>query len=55
MKILAQLKAELLANPATKVEYDALADEFDTARKLIADHSRADLTQTDVAWCLHER
>lgn len=49
MKTLAQLKAELLANPATKAEYDALADEFDMARELITARSRAGLTQADVA------
>ncbi|MGB4061120.1 MAG: helix-turn-helix transcriptional regulator [Burkholderiaceae bacterium] len=49
MKTLAQLKAEMLANPATKAEYDALADAFDMARELIAARSRAGLTQADVA------
>jgi uncharacterized protein (DUF4415 family) len=32
MKIPAQLKAELLANPATKAEYDALGCESATAQ-----------------------
>ena len=32
MKTLAQLKAELLANPATKAEYDALGSEIATAQ-----------------------
>ena len=32
MKTLAQLKAELLANPATKAEYDALGSETATAQ-----------------------
>lgn len=49
MKTLAQLKTDLLANPATKAEYDALSDEFDMARELITARSRAGLTQADVA------
>lgn len=49
MKTLAQLKTEMLADPATTVEYDALAPEFDMARELITARSRAGLTQADVA------
>ena len=33
MKTLAELKAGLLADPAAQAEYDALAPEFDMARK----------------------
>lgn len=49
MKTLTKVKTQLLANPATKAEYDALADEFDMARELITARSRAGLTQADVA------
>ena len=49
MKPLAALKSRLLANPDTRAEYDALADEFDMARQLIQARTRADLTQTEVA------
>lgn len=49
MKTLAQLKTELLADPTTKGEYDALGAEFEMARELIAARSRAGLTQADVA------
>lgn len=49
MKTLADLKRQLLADPQTRAEYDALADEFDMARELIAARSRAGLTQGEVA------
>ena len=49
MKTLKTLKAELLTDPATRVEYDALASEFETARELIAARARAGLTQQEVA------
>jgi len=49
MKTLKALKTELLAVPATRVEYDAMADEFDMARELIAARSRAGLTQDQLA------
>jgi DNA-binding XRE family transcriptional regulator len=49
MKNLKTLKAELLADPATQAEYDALAPEFETARELIGARSRAGLTQEEVA------
>lgn len=49
MKNLKALKAELLADPETRVEYDALAPEFETARELIGARSRAGLTQEEVA------
>ena len=49
MKTLADLKSRLLANPDTRAEYDALADEFEMARQLIEARTRAHLTQTEVA------
>jgi DNA-binding XRE family transcriptional regulator len=49
MKNLAELKTTLLADPAARVGYDALAPEFDMARELIAARARAGLTQADVA------
>lgn len=49
MKPLKALKAELLKNPETRREYDALAEEFELAREMIAARTRAGLTQADVA------
>ena len=49
MTTLKALKAELLANPDTRAEYEAQADEFSMARELIAARSRAGLTQGEVA------
>ena len=49
MKNLKALKAELLANGATRAAYDAQADEFAVARELIAARTKAGLTQADVA------
>ena len=49
MKTLKTLKAELLAQPQTRAEYEALAEEFDMARELIAARGRAGLTQGEVA------
>ena len=49
MKTLNALKAEMLADPATRAAYDALAPEFETARELIAARARAGLTQQEVA------
>lgn len=49
MKKLADLKSRLLADPETRAEYDALADEFDMARQLIEARARARMTQGDVA------
>lgn len=46
MKTLADLKRELLTDPQTRAEYDALADEFDMARELIAARSRARKTHS---------
>ena len=41
MKTLNHLKTELLKNPKTRTEYDALAGEFETVRQLIAAHGCA--------------
>ena len=49
MKTLKTLKAELLAKPSTRAEYDAQAPEFAMARELIAARTQAGLTQADVA------
>ena len=49
MKTLKTLKAELLADPKTRSEYDAITNEFEMARELIAARSRAGLTQGEVA------
>ncbi len=49
MKTMKKLKAELLANPAVRQAYDALAPEFELARGLIAARTQAGLTQGDVA------
>ena len=49
MKTLKALRAELLAEPDTRAEYDAQANEFSMARELIAARSRAGLTQGEVA------
>jgi len=49
MKTLKTLKAELLADPATRAAYDALAPEFETARELLGARTRAGLTQSQVA------
>ncbi len=49
MKTLKSLKTELLTDPETRAEYEAMANEFDMARELIAARSRAGLTQKQVA------
>jgi DNA-binding XRE family transcriptional regulator len=49
MKTLKTLKAEMLADSATRAEYEALRPEFETARELIAARVRASLTQEEVA------
>jgi predicted transcriptional regulator len=49
MTTLKQLKDKLLANPAVQSEYDALAEEFEMARELVAARARAGLTQAEVA------
>jgi ribosome-binding protein aMBF1 (putative translation factor) len=42
-------KARLLANPAVKAEYDALAPEFEVSAELIRARLRAGLSQAEVA------
>ena len=49
MKSLKQMKAELVAKPDVRAEYDALADEFAIARELISARARAGLSQAEVA------
>lgn len=49
MKTLRALKAELLTDPGTRSEYEAMSNEFDMARELISARSRAGLTQGEVA------
>lgn len=49
MKTLRVLRAELLVDPQTRAEYDAMANEFEMASELIAARSRAGLTQGEVA------
>ena len=49
MKTLNTFRAELLADPATRAAYDALAPEFEAARERVAAHARAGLTQQQVA------
>jgi ribosome-binding protein aMBF1 (putative translation factor) len=49
VKTLKDLKQELLTDPDTRAEYDALADESAIARELIAARARAGLSQSEVA------
>lgn len=49
MKTLKELKTDLLKEPETLREYEALANEFEVARELIAARARVGLTQADVA------
>ncbi len=49
MKTLKALKQNLLADPAVRAEYDALAEEFEMARELVSARARAGLTQGEVA------
>ena len=49
MKNLKALKTQLLADPETRAEYEAMSEEFDMARELIAARNRAGLTQGQVA------
>ena len=44
-----EIKAELLADPKVKAEYDALAPEFEIATELIRARIRAGLSQADLA------
>ena len=48
MTSLAELKKELMKNPAFKAEYDALEDEFSLARELIEARTRAGLSQAEL-------
>ena len=43
------LKARLLANPKVRIEYDALAPEFEISAELIKARRRAGLSQADLA------
>ncbi len=43
------LKKEMLSDPEVRGAYDAMADEFDLARELIAARVRAGLTQAELA------
>lgn len=49
MRNLANVKARLLADPATRAEYAAQAPEFEIAHELIAARVRAGLTQAELA------
>jgi len=49
VKKLEDLTREVLADAATRVEYDALADEYAIARELIAARARAGMSQAEVA------
>lgn len=49
MKNLKSFERELLADAATRAEYEALADEYAIARELIAARARAGMTQVEVA------
>ena len=48
-KTLKQIKNELLDDDAFRQEYDALAEEFTIAARLIKARSQANLTQSQVA------
>jgi predicted transcriptional regulator len=49
VKKLSTIKKRMLANSEVRAAYDALADEFDLSRELIAARARAGLTQAEVA------
>ena len=49
MTKLADLKTAFLSDPDNKAAYDALAPEFNLARKLIAARAAAGLSQAEVA------
>ena len=49
MKNLKSLKRELLADAATRAEYEAQADEYAIAHELIAARTRAGMSQGEVA------
>jgi ribosome-binding protein aMBF1 (putative translation factor) len=48
-KRLQTIKKKMFADREVRAAYDALADEFDLARELIAARVRAGLTQAEVA------
>jgi ribosome-binding protein aMBF1 (putative translation factor) len=48
-KRLQTIKKKMLADREVRAAYDALADEFDLARELIAARVRVGLTQAEVA------
>jgi ribosome-binding protein aMBF1 (putative translation factor) len=48
-KRLQTIKRKMLADREVRAGYDALGDEFDLARELIAARARAGLTQAEVA------
>ena len=49
MKSLKTIKAEMLADAATRAEFDVQAPEFETARDLVAARAKAGLSQAQVA------
>ena len=49
MKNLKTIKAEMLADAATRAEFDAQAPEFETARELVAASAKAGLSLSQVA------
>lgn len=49
MKTLKTIKRAMLADAATRAEYDAMAGEYAIARELIAARTRAGLSQSEVA------
>ena len=49
MKTLKTIKAEMLADAATRAEFDAQATEFETAREPVAARAQAGLSQAQVA------
>lgn len=44
-----EIEAQLLANPRVKVEYDALAPEFEISAELLRARLRAGLSQAELA------
>ena len=49
MKTLKTIKAEMLADAATRAEFDAQVPEFETACELVAARAQAGLSQAQVA------
>jgi ribosome-binding protein aMBF1 (putative translation factor) len=48
-----EFKAELLANPEVRAEYEALAPEFEISAELVQARLRAGLSQTELAIRMH--